>query len=105
LHKTSFLKIHSTKRDDIENNLHFLGFLVMENKLKPVTSETIKTLNNCKVRTIMATGDNTLTAISVARQCQILDKDHDVYFGDIINQRLVWKSQVGGDESINKSIT
>jgi cation-transporting ATPase 13A2 len=85
LEKTSFLKINSTKRDDIEHNLHFLGFLVMENKLKSVTSEIIKTLNNCKVRTIMATGDNTLTAISVARQCQILNIDQDVYFGDIIN--------------------
>jgi cation-transporting ATPase 13A2 len=52
----------------------------------------------------MATGDNTLTAISVARQCNILDNDQEVYFGDIINQKLVWKSQVGGDDSINKSI-
>jgi len=76
----------------------------MENKLKAVTSKTIKTLNKCKVRTIMATGDNTLTAISVARQCQILDKDQEVYFGDIINQKLVWKSQVGGDDSVRESI-
>ena len=98
------MKINTTKRDDIEHNLYFLGFLVMENKLKAVTSETIKTLNNCKVRTIMATGDNTLTAISVARQCKILDKDQDVYFGDIVNQKLVWKSQVGGDDSIRESI-
>jgi P-type E1-E2 ATPase len=39
----------------------------MENKLKPATQPTIETLNKCKIRTIMATGDNTLTAISVAR--------------------------------------
>jgi cation-transporting ATPase 13A3/4/5 len=64
----------------------------MENKLKPVTSDTIKTLNSCQIRTIMATGDNTLTAISVARQCQILDKDQEVYFGDVVNNKLVWKS-------------
>jgi cation-transporting ATPase 13A3/4/5 len=51
----------------VEKDLTFLGFLVMENKLKPVTANTIETLNKCKVRTIMATGDNTLTAISVAR--------------------------------------
>ena len=57
----------------------------MENKLKPVTKATISTLNNCKIRTIMATGDNTLTAISVGRDCNILDLDHDVYFGDVLD--------------------
>ena len=70
----------------------------MENKLKAATSYTIKTLNRCNIRTIMATGDNTLTAISVARQCKILNKHQDVYFGDIVNERLVWKSQAGGDD-------
>jgi cation-transporting ATPase 13A3/4/5 len=39
----------------------------MENKLKDVTTETIKTLNGANIRTIMATGDNVLTAISVGK--------------------------------------
>lgn len=34
---TSYIKIQTTKRDDVERDLHFLGFLVMENKLKSVT--------------------------------------------------------------------
>lgn len=38
----------------------------MENKLKDVTKEVIDTLQQCEVGTIMATGDNVLTAISVA---------------------------------------
>lgn len=46
----------------------------MENRLKEATKGTIKTLNDCKIRTIMATGDNTLTAISVARECNILGR-------------------------------
>jgi cation-transporting ATPase 13A3/4/5 len=71
----NYITIQSTKRDKVENDLKFLGFLVMENKLKPVTKEIIKTLNDCKIRTIMATGDNTLTAISVGRDCNILDKE------------------------------
>jgi cation-transporting ATPase 13A2 len=65
----------------------------MENKLKPVTKDTISTLNECKIRTIMATGDNTLTAISVGRDCNILDLQDDVYFGEIEQDRLVWKCQ------------
>ena len=63
----------------------------MENKLKDVTCDVIATLNECKVRTIMATGDNTLTAISVARECNILNQDVDVFYGDVMNDSLVWK--------------
>jgi cation-transporting ATPase 13A3/4/5 len=39
----------------------------MENKLKSETTGVIEELKRCKIRTIMATGDNVLTAISVAR--------------------------------------
>ena len=64
----------------------------MENKLKRATKDVISTLNDCKIRTIMATGDNTLTAISVARECNILNKEKRVFFGDIDeNGRLIWK--------------
>jgi len=81
----------------------------MENKLKPVTKEIIKDLNDCKIRTIMATGDNTLTAISVGRDCNILDKEQQVYFGDIKDDKVVWKSaralevEAPDDEVSNKS--
>ena len=40
----------------------------------------------------MATGDNTLTAISVGRGCNILGESQKVYFGDIFNNRIVWKN-------------
>ena len=44
----------------------------------------------------MATGDNVLTAISVARQCNIIAGDKDVWLGDIANvdgqQIVMWKS-------------
>jgi cation-transporting ATPase 13A2 len=43
----------------------------------------IETLQKCKIRTIMATGDNVLTAISVARQCNIIDNEKDVWLGEI----------------------
>jgi len=32
---------------------------------------------------VMATGDNVLTAISVARQCSILHSEKEVFLGDI----------------------
>ena len=62
----NYRSVQSINRDDIESDLTFLGLLVMENKMKSVTKEVIETLQRCEVKTIMATGDNVLTAISVA---------------------------------------
>lgn len=59
----------NVSRDKVECNLKFLGLLIMENKLKSQTTGVIEILKDCNVRTVMATGDNVLTAISVARQC------------------------------------
>jgi cation-transporting ATPase 13A2 len=61
------LKSQKITRDEIEYDLTFLGFLIMQNKLKVVTKHVIETLNQANIRTIMATGDNVLTAISVGR--------------------------------------
>ena len=45
----------------------------MENKLKEATSGVISKLKNVNIRTVMATGDNVLTGVSVARKCKIID--------------------------------
>jgi cation-transporting ATPase 13A3/4/5 len=68
----SYLDCQGRERDYFEADLQFLGLLVLENKLKEATLPTIETLNECNVRTIMATGDNTLTAVSVGRNCGML---------------------------------
>lgn len=70
-------------RDDVECDLNFLGLLIMENKMKEVTKEVIDTLQECEIETIMATGDNVLTAISVAGQCGIIDIENQVWLGDL----------------------
>jgi len=66
----------------VESQLRFLGLLILENKLKDASAEVIHTLNSCDIRTIMATGDNVLTAISVARQCKLIDYKKPVYLGE-----------------------
>ena len=75
----------NVKREEIESNLTFLGFLVMENRLKPESQEVLKDLYNCEVKCTMATGDNILTAVSVARQCSIIDEQKDVWMADMID--------------------
>jgi cation-transporting ATPase 13A3/4/5 len=75
----------------------------MQNKLKPVTTGVIETLNHSNIRTIMATGDNVLTAISVGRQCNIIESDAEVFLGDIKRDEysgkefVAWKSTKSGN--------
>lgn len=59
--------VMGVSRDSVECELNFLGLLIMENKLKPQTIGVINELQRCNIKTIMATGDNVLTGISVAR--------------------------------------
>ena len=51
-------------------------------------------MNECEIRTVMATGDNVLTAISVARQCKMLDPAKPVYLGEVVmrgnEKTIVW---------------
>lgn len=62
------------ERVEAERDLDFIGFIVFENKLKPATAETIEELEQAGIRQVMCTGDNILTAISVARECALLDR-------------------------------
>lgn len=72
--KLNWLKVQKMKREEAESNLDFVGFIVFENKLKPTTEGIIHELRDADIRTVMCTGDNILTAISVARECGLVDK-------------------------------
>jgi cation-transporting ATPase 13A3/4/5 len=62
------------KRDEAEAGLDFVGFIIFENKLKPATAGVLDELTEAGIRKVMCTGDNILTAISVARECNLIDK-------------------------------
>ncbi|CAH1240758.1 ATP13A3 [Branchiostoma lanceolatum] len=71
-----FHHLQKIQRDQVETDLTFLGLMVMQNALKPETTPTIHQLNDANIRTVMVTGDNMLTAVSVARNCgMVLSKD------------------------------
>ncbi|EAR98775.2 E1-E2 ATPase family protein (macronuclear) [Tetrahymena thermophila SB210] len=100
-------QIQKVERDEVENELTFAGLLIMENKLKPITTDIIQELQSANIRTIMVTGDNALTAISVGRQCKIIDENKRVYFGDISDDpkqynRIVWKDFENGNKILNE---
>lgn len=64
--------INEIERSELETNMRFLGLVVMENKLKKETTRVINQLNMADIRSIMCTGDNILTALSVALECGII---------------------------------
>lgn len=62
------------KRSEAESQLDFIGLIIFENKLKPSTQGVLEVLEKAQIRKLMCTGDNILTAISVARECTLIDK-------------------------------
>ncbi|MBZ3889938.1 putative cation-transporting ATPase 13A3 [Sciurus carolinensis] len=74
--KLTWHKVQNISRDAIENNMDFMGLIIMQNKLKQETPAVLEDLHKANIRTVMVTGDNMLTAVSVARDCgMILPQD------------------------------
>lgn len=63
---------------DFEDNLTFDGFIVFHNKLKRQSKPTIQDLKAIDIRCLMATGDNLLTGVNVARNCSLIEEDEQV---------------------------
>ncbi|EPQ57568.1 Ca-transporting ATPase [Gloeophyllum trabeum ATCC 11539] len=75
----SWLKAQRMKREQAESGLRFLGLIIFENKLKPGTTPAIQALRNAHLAIRMITGDNPLTAVSVARECNIINQAAHVF--------------------------
>ena len=79
----------------------------MQNKLKPASTESIQMLNAAKIRTVMATGDNVLTAIAVGRECNIMDPQIEVFLGEVETtngqDEIIWKSTRKEERMLDKN--
>ncbi|KAI0028394.1 P-type ATPase [Vararia minispora EC-137] len=75
----SWLKAQRMKREQAESNLRFLGLIIFENKLKPGTTPAIQALRAAHLACRMITGDNPLTAVSVARECGLITQTAQVF--------------------------
>uniref|UniRef100_A0A3Q1BMN3 Polyamine-transporting ATPase 13A3 n=1 Tax=Amphiprion ocellaris TaxID=80972 RepID=A0A3Q1BMN3_AMPOC len=82
--KLTWHKVQNINRDHIEANMEFLGLIIMQNKLKPETPGVLQDLHRANIRTVMVTGDNMLTAISVARDCGMIPPQDTVIIADAI---------------------
>ncbi|GAA6222587.1 probable cation-transporting ATPase 13A3 isoform X1 [Lates japonicus] len=82
--KLSWHKVQSLSRDLIETNMEFLGLIIMQNKIKQETAGVLCELRQANIRTLMVTGDNMLTAISVARDCGMVRAHEKVIIADAV---------------------
>ncbi|KAI1918620.1 putative cation-transporting ATPase 1 [Ophidiomyces ophidiicola] len=91
----SSAKINNLKREEVESDLHFAGFLVLQCPLKEDAVKALQMLNESSHRVVMITGDNPLTAVHVAKRVEIVDRDTlilDAPEHDVSGTRLVWRS-------------
>lgn len=72
--RLTWVKAQKMTRADVESELDFVGFIIFENKLKPTTAAVLDELLQSNIGAVMVTGDNILTAISVARECNLINK-------------------------------
>lgn len=77
--KLNWMKVQKMTRAEAECSLEFVGFIIFENKLKPSTTGVIAELNQAGIRNIMCTGDNILTAVSVARECGLIEAEEQCF--------------------------
>ncbi|XP_067049944.1 polyamine-transporting ATPase 13A3-like isoform X4 [Acropora muricata] len=76
--KLSWHQLQRVTRDHVETDLIFLGLLILQNALKAQSAAVIRQLHRADIRTVMVTGDNMLTAVSVARDCGMVGSSHKV---------------------------
>lgn len=88
-------KLKDLHRDEVESGLTFDGFLVFHCPLKSDAVETLKMLADSSHRCVMITGDNPLTAVHVAQDVEIVDRDVmilDLKEGATSEEQLVWRN-------------
>ena len=60
------------------NNLCFIGFVVIKDELRSSAKESIKQMSNASIQTIMITGDDKNTALSVSREIDLIKNGNDI---------------------------
>ncbi|GJQ78042.1 hypothetical protein Trydic_g2388 [Trypoxylus dichotomus] len=80
--------VKKISRNEVESDLDFIGLLIFENKLKPQTTGVIRVLKNAEMKVVMITGDNIQTAISVAKECGLVEKGSRLVNISVVGSKL-----------------
>ncbi len=72
------LTVGDPETDPETGPLTLLGLLALRDKLRPGAKEAVAQIRGAGVQTVMITGDNRETALSVARECGLMDGPADL---------------------------
>jgi Ca2+-transporting ATPase len=72
--------------DDIANKLIFVGLIAIKDPLRPEAKNTIKLAKDAGIKTIMITGDNRLTAKTIANELGMTVEDNNILEGAQLDQ-------------------
>ena len=72
--------MQNIQRDLIENNMIFLGFLIIKNDLKVNTDKYIDIFEQAGLKLIISTGDNLFTSLYVAKKCGLINENQNIYY-------------------------
>lgn len=64
--------------DDVMDNLIFLGLLFIKDDIREESIKGIELVNRAHIQTVMITGDNKKTAVSIGREVGILKSSDDI---------------------------
>uniref|UniRef100_A0ABI7VUE3 Cation-transporting ATPase n=1 Tax=Felis catus TaxID=9685 RepID=A0ABI7VUE3_FELCA len=101
------------KKEKVESDLTFLGLLIMENRLKKESKSVLKELHEACIRTVMITGDNLQTAITVAKNSEMIPGGSQVILveakepEDLVPASVTWQlvenQENGPEKNVSKS--
>jgi P-type Ca2+ transporter type 2C len=83
-------------REQLEQDLTFLGFIAVYDPPRTEVEEAVRKSRAAGIQAIMVTGDNELTALSLAKEIELITKDEDVVTGEELEKMT--------DEEIGKII-
>ncbi len=75
------LSSQETTRNEQEKELTFIGFAGLYDPPRPEVSSAIHEAHKAGIKTIMVTGDNELTALTIAKEIGLLQTSQDVITG------------------------
>lgn len=85
-----------SERGNLEANIEFLGFVGIYDPPRDEAIEAIKNARDAGIRTVMVTGDNELTALTIAKEIGLIEKNEDVITGEELDKM--------SDETLEKII-
>jgi len=90
-------------RNTLEDGLSLCGLLLFRNEMKPDSPDAIIELKKGSIRSVICTGDNVHTGISIGKQCRIVSQHHPCLLGELDKSgNLRWVDP--NDEDTTKSV-